>query len=338
MKKYAFASCLALATLLSGTAVFAQSAKEKDKEKKEKSSNSDEEIIIRKKGDKDSKVTIEIKDGEVTVNGKPIDEYEDENVSVRKRRNARVAVTAPSLFRNGDVLRGGGAWNYNGDAFEPLIATAGNKAFLGVTTDEEDGGAKIMSVTENSAAEKAGLKKGDVITRVNEHAVEDPSDLTKAIGKFKPEDKVTVTYKRDGKENKTSATLGKNKTSVYSYGLSSPQLAPSPRFDFDWDDHGGQYFSIGGRPRLGIRAQDTEEGKGVKVLDVAKESIAEKSGIKEGDIITEFDGKAINSADDLAEAAQESREKAAVKVQLTRDGKSQTIEVKTPKKLKTANL
>ena len=91
-------------------------------------------------------------------------------------------------------------------------------------------------------------------------------------------------------------------------------------------------------PKLGIKAQDTEEGKGVKVLDVADESLAEKAGIKEGDIITEFDGKTINSADDLAEAAQDAREKSSMKVQLTRDGKSQTIEIKIPKKLKTANL
>ena len=95
---------------------------------------------------------------------------------------------------------------------------------------------------------------------------------------------------------------------------------------------------MGGRPRLGIKAQDTEDGKGVKVIDVANESLADKAGIKEGDIITEFDGKAINSADELVEVAQESREKSSVKLQIVRDGKSQSVEIKTPKKLKTANL
>ena len=68
------------------------------------------------------------------------------------------------------------------------------------------------------------------------------------------------------------------------------------------------------------------------------ESLAAKSGIKEGDIITQFDGKTINSAEELAEAAQESREKTSVKVNVLRDGKPQEIEIKTPKKLKTANL
>jgi serine protease Do len=76
----------------------------------------------------------------------------------------------------------------------------------------------------------------------------------------------------------------------------------------------------------------------VKVLDVDEESAAGKAGIKEDDIITEFDGKTVNSADELAVAARDSREKAAVTVKLKRDGKVQSVEIKTPRKLRTANL
>jgi serine protease Do len=337
MKKIVFASCLAAATLLS-TGSIAQEKKEKEK------IGEYDEVIIRKKGDKGGKVTVEIKDGNVTVNGKPIDEYDDDNISVRTRKALRtVNGTGTSRFRVAPSQR---AWNYADDGGPTIVYSNSNKAFLGVSSDEEgdDDGAVIMSVTENSAADKAGLKKGDVITKVDEYNVGKPSDLTMAIGKFKPEDKVTITYKRDGKVNKATATLGKNKstTSVRSYGLTAPRvytpsIEPFNDFNFDWDDN-GHNFGVFGRPRLGIRAQDTEEGKGVKVLDVMNESLAAKSGIKEGDIITEFDGQAINSAEELAEAAQESREKTSVKVSVIRDGKSQTIEIKTPKKLKTANL
>ena len=76
----------------------------------------------------------------------------------------------------------------------------------------------------------------------------------------------------------------------------------------------------------------------MKVLDVDDESAAEKAGIKKDDVITEFDGKKVNSTDELASAARESKEKPAVKVTFNRDGKSQSVEIKTPKKLKTANL
>ena len=320
-------------------AVNAQDKDSKDKDTKEKSSKSKsgsgDEIIIRRKSGDNAKIIVEIKDGEVLVNGKPIEDFDDDNVAVIKRRTPRMAVTTPSSqFRTYGL-------NHSGEG-DGWVTSGGNAAFLGVSTDEDDGGAKITNVTDGSAAEKAGLKEDDVITKINDTKIEDPSDLTKAIGKYKPEDKVTVTYKRDGKEQKATATLGKNKNS-YSYSYSFPQGAIAPfengNLNFDWDnDMHGLTYAFGGRPRLGIRAQDTEDGKGVKVLDVADESAAEKSGIKKDDIITEFDGKKVNSADDLAEAAQDAREKTSVSVKLTRAGKAQSLELKRPKKLKTTNL
>jgi serine protease Do len=76
----------------------------------------------------------------------------------------------------------------------------------------------------------------------------------------------------------------------------------------------------------------------VKVLDVDNESAAEKAGLKKDDIITEFDGKKVSTTEDLIMASRDSREKPAVKVTFNRNGKSQSVEIKTPKKLKTANL
>src|SRR5580698_10371812 len=57
---------------------------EAPKEKKSKLGDHDE-IVIKQKGDKDSKVTVEIKDGQVFINGKQVDEYDDDNISVHKR-------------------------------------------------------------------------------------------------------------------------------------------------------------------------------------------------------------------------------------------------------------
>jgi serine protease Do len=55
-------------------------------------------------------------------------------------------------------------------------------------------------------------------------------------------------------------------------------------------------------------------------------------------VITEFDGKEVNSADALAEASREAKDKSSVKIKVNRGGSSQTIDVKIPRKLKTANL
>ena len=60
--------------------------------------------------------------------------------------------------------------------------------------------------------------------------------------------------------------------------------------------------------------------------------------IEEDDIITEVDGKAVNSADEIAKVMKESKDKVSVKMKLIRKGKTETVDVKIPKKLKTADL
>src|SRR5882724_8723285 len=208
----------ALALLL-GTGAMAQ-----DKEKSKNKIEDNDEIIIRKKGDKDGKVTIEIKDGNVSINGKPLDEYNDDNIVIRKSKRGGVMMATPgSPFRSG-------SWSFS-DNNDMFGNTNENKAFLGVVTEDAEGGVKVEDVTEGSAAEKAGLKEGDVISMIGDKKIEDPDDLTKAIGKYKPDDKVAVTYKRDGKENKVTATLGKRKNS---FGMTY-NVAPKmtiPRMDF----------------------------------------------------------------------------------------------------------
>ena len=321
MKRYLSAAAITIFALLVQHVAIAQ-----DKDDKEKSENKlgdyDEIIIKRKDAGKDGKVTIEIKGGEVKVNGKPLSEFDDDNLSVRRKKTMTYGLSRTSPFRSPDLAFG--------DGHELIVGE--DRPFLGIVTDEVEGGARITSVTSNSAAEKAGLKKGDIITKINQEAVDSHSDVTKVIGKMKPNDKVAITYKRDGKESKATATLGKK---------SSPMVYGPGDFDFDFNfdqDGHNRVFSHGGRPRLGIKAQDTEDGKGVKVLDVDEGSAADKAGIKENDIITEFEGKAVNSADALAQASRDSKDKSSLKVKLNRAGTSKTVEVKIPKKLKTANL
>ncbi|MFB4310539.1 trypsin-like peptidase domain-containing protein [Actinomadura sp. GTD37] len=92
------------------------------------------------------------------------------------------------------------------------------KAKLGVLPDPryQEGGARIMPqpvqgqdpVTKGGPADKAGLKPGDVITKVDDKPIEDATDLIAQIRSRAPGDRVTITYERDGKENKVQLTLG----------------------------------------------------------------------------------------------------------------------------------
>ena len=94
----------------------------------------------------------------------------------------------------------------------------------------------------------------------------------------------------------------------------------------------------GGTPKLGLSVQDTDDGKGVKVIEVDDESNAKKAGIKEDDVVTEVDGKPVNSTDDMVKMIKESKDKFSVMVKLQSGGNTQNIEVKMPRKIKTADL
>ena len=63
------------------------------------------------------------------------------------------------------------------------------------------------AVVSGSPADKAGLKEGDIIVKVNDTAVDDKNSLSSALAQYKPGDTVKITYYRDGKQQTTNATL-----------------------------------------------------------------------------------------------------------------------------------
>lgn len=315
---------------------------QEDKQAKEKKEV--EQVIITRKGNTDQKVVIEINGDKVTVNGKEVDK-KDGDISVTRSRVKDIRALSGTNNRF--------SWNTgDGDNITRLFSGTEDHAMLGVTTDKVDEGVEVQSVTKKSAAEKAGLKKGDIITKIDNEKISDADGLSKEIKKHKAGDKVTVTYLRDKKENKVSAELTKW-NSVNVYGLNSNQDFKVDLSDMDFYKSmprvqtvpGGRAQAFGGistwnsgAPRLGLSVQDTDDGKGVKVLDVDDDSNAAKAGLKEDDVITEIDGKAVNGADEVAKIIKESKDKISVKVKLLRDGKTENLDVKIPRKLKTANL
>jgi len=328
-------SVVALATLLiAPVAIHAQDEKDKDKDKSDK--QDPEQIIITRKNADKGKVTVEIDGDKITVNGKPIGDFKDDDITVNRRK-----------VRDGHSMsfnspRGNWSYNWNDNDMKMLYED-GNTAMLGVVTESEDGGLKITDVTEKSAADKAGLKEDDIITKVDDKKVDDPDDLTKIIRSHKPGDKVTITYLRDKKEQKVTAELGKWKGSDFNafnmpnmdFDMIAPRVEAHPKIKMA----PGQYYSFfDNRPRLGLSVQDTEDGKGVKVIDVDDEGNGQKAGVKENDIITAINNKDVNSADEVARMVRENRDKPSIMLKIKRAGKIQNIEVRMPRKLKTEDL
>lgn len=318
-------------TLMGSGAFYAQ----KPSDKKEES------IIIRKKGGKEEKTTIIIDGDNITVNGKPLDKFNDSSLEVKRFKEFN------SLrFRNGRQAFGPEFSERVKVSPRVNVRAVGNRAVLGVITEKDEKGARIAEVTPESGAAKAGLAQNDIIIAINDSTVTDHNDLAKAVSKYKPEDKVVVTYLRNGKKSTVTATLGKSELrTVKGFHWNNedgytrfdiPDRLEFPRMEGFADI---DRLVLGERkPRLGLQVQDTEDGNGLKVLEAGAESPAAKAGIEKDDIITGVNGKKIQSAEALREELKEVKEGETITVDILRGNNKKTVQVKFAKKLKITNL
>jgi len=317
----------ALALLGLGIALSAVS-QTNDAPKKEK----EESITIRKKKGTDEKLTIVIDGDKITVNGKPLDEMKDADIQVL--RDKGIGPIMPKI--KAQIAQMGGM-----KMLRDLQMSHSNRALLGVVSEKDEKGARITSVNKDSPAEKAGLQKDDIIIRIGEkHSIQNSQDLYNAIGEYKPGDQVLITYLRNDKEASVKATLGKNTDpGIQSFQWNGDDF--SRDFHFNMPELKGlqnldiQYSS---KPRLGIEIQDMEEGKGAKIIGVDNDTPAARAGFQKEDIITEINGKPVESVDDLKAKLRNWKEGETIKISFQRNGKTQTADIKFPKKIKTADL
>lgn len=298
------------------------------------------EIIIRKNGDKEEKFTIEIDGDNVTINGKPAKYFNgrDIEISINKFKDFdNLRITSPNAymkFRRAE----------NGLMF---FGENANKAMLGVSTEKSASGTvEIIEIIKESAAEKAGLKKGDIISKVDEKIISSPDELTKAIGDHKPGDKVVIAIQRDKKEQKINVELGKweglysNALKKYEEALPRIEMMEKmlPRVPRATNPPFFEFGNMGSKSKLGLSVQDTEDGKNVKVVEVDADGNAGKAGVKKDDLITHINDKEVKTADDVAKIVKENKDGSSYMIKLLRNGKVQNFEVKIPKKLKTIDL
>jgi serine protease Do len=148
-----------------------------------------------------------------------------------------------------------------------------------------------------SAAKAAGIKIGDVVTRVDGVDVNTVSALVERVGRKKPGDNVVVTVNRDGKTQDFNVTL-KNISGTTAI-VKGDEVAAN--------DTPGNSVSV---QSLGLRVGDlTEDEKedlrlsgGAKVLNVGQGIVSQSTDIAEGFIVTKVNNQPIRSASDFAKA------------------------------------
>jgi Do/DeqQ family serine protease len=152
-------------------------------------------------------------------------------------------------------------------------------------------GALVNSVQAGSPADKAGVRRGDVITSLNGEPVKNGNDLRNEVSQLLPGTATKLTLVRDGKEQTVSVTLGE---------LAGDKASPEAR-DGSADASG---FGMTVEPVTRDRARELglAATSGVVVVDVQSGGRAADAGIRPGDVIVEVDRNPVNSPEGLRSA------------------------------------
>ena len=179
-------------------------------------------------------------------------------------------------------------------------------------------GALVTQVFADSPAEEGGLREGDIILSFNGKMIDLSSDLPHLVGRARAESVATLEIMRSGKLQKIEVTIGK--LDLENIG---PQSSNSP-------------LATNGN-RIGIDIVDLEEvdkrrlevSKGVLISQVYS-GPAHEAGIQRGDVLTDIDGEAISSAEQLERLVAALPGDISVHIRIVRNKRPQYLALKVP--------
>lgn len=192
---------------------------------------------------------------------------------------------------------------------------------------KEDYGVEITRVEENSPAEKAGIKPGDVVTEYNGQRVEGMEQFGRLVRETPPGREVRLTVSRNGATQTVTAVLSSRKFHI-------PNLPPDFPVEFYMPDI-PKFYTGSRSAMLGVEAEAMGQQlagyfgvkDGVLVRSVLENTPAQKAGIKAGDVITKLDGMEITAPGELSSAVRAANSKKTYTVELTRDHKPLNLTV-----------
>ncbi len=145
-------------------------------------------------------------------------------------------------------------------------------------------GAIVVNVQEGGPAAEYGLKRGDLVYKINDKEIKNASDLKQVIASYKPSSKVTLYIERDKREKTVTVELGSREKSVAMLGGSTMH-------------DGLKLATLNYTNRERYRIASSVNG--VLIEDVTPNSLAEKVGFQSGDVIIQVENKNIDKISDL---------------------------------------
>jgi S1-C subfamily serine protease len=148
-------------------------------------------------------------------------------------------------------------------------------------------GVYVQAVNKNSAAEGAKLKQGDVILKINNREVNSVAELQEVVARYRPGNKITLTFLRGGKEMTSSVML---KSKAGEVAIITPDV---PKVEY-FDELGAELTTLSTKEK-----EQLELKQGLRVTDLKKRGKLAEAGVKEGMILTHIDKKPLNSIADV---------------------------------------
>jgi S1-C subfamily serine protease len=154
-------------------------------------------------------------------------------------------------------------------------------------------GAIVSDVTPGSAADHAGVKRGDIIKSFNGQPVQDTNSLRNRVADATPGASATVVVMRDGSERTLTVKLDE----------AAPSRSARDSGPVDSDDKTALGVAVTPlTPELAERSKLPKGAEGVVVQQVNPDGRAAEAGIQEGDVILEVNRKPVKSVDELRSA------------------------------------
>jgi serine protease Do len=184
----------------------------------------------------------------------------------------------------------------------------------------ETKGALVAEVHEDTPAEKAGLKREDIIIEYNGKPIKEMNELPRLVANTPPGTKSTVKVLRSGKEKTLPITVTELKEERFAKEpVGTEEESPIGLVVEDLD------------PRL-ARRFGLKEAKGVVVANVIPGSSAEEAGLRRGDVILEINGKDVPDVKAFQKVIADQPKKSFARFLVKRQGRTIFLAVEIPEK------